>query len=70
MVIIMKKLQTLMLAACLLPGAICMAASSDGYEVVLPPEPPIRWGAIGIAVVFGLVFMVVAFKNAKRTHLD
>lgn len=64
------KLQSLLMLACLIPGAICQAAGTDGYDIIPVNEAATRWGAIGIAIVFLLVVAVIAFKNAKRTHLD
>jgi hypothetical protein len=69
----MKVMRYLVLAACFMPATLCWAAAagSDGYEPILPiPDSPMRWGAVGIGVVFLLIVCAVAFKNAKRTHLD
>ncbi len=69
--IAMKNIIYATIASLLLPAATALAERApDGYEQIPLPDASIRWGAVGFSIVFLLVISAVAFKNAKRTHLD
>ena len=51
--------------------ALAADANGDGYAAVCPPvQPPIDWWTLLYFVVACLGIAVVAFKSARRTHLD
>ena len=56
-------------AAVLGAGASFAHASADGY-LAPPMEPSIDWWVLLYFVVGCAGIAVVAFKSAKRTHLD
>lgn len=68
--IAMKTIRYLALAVSLMPAAMCRAASPDGYDLLPVLDSPMRWGAVGVGLVFLFVISVVGFKQSKRTHLD
>lgn len=44
--------------------------ANDGFAKTPQSESPTPWGAISWSIVLLIGVAVVAFKNAKRTHLD
>ena len=44
--------------------------ANDGYAKTPQSDPPTPWGAISWSIVLLIGVAAVAFKNAKRSHLD
>jgi len=65
----MKATRVITAIACV-AGVAAPALADDGYTKLVPGAKFSPWWCILIIVVAGASIAVVAFKNAKRTHLD
>ena len=54
----------------LVAGAPTLCAATDGFEQKLEEGGPFPWAALLYTAVAVAGIAVVAFKNARRTHLD
>ena len=66
----MIKQTLLSVGMILVAAAEAMAVEADGFAPKANLETSVNWPAILCTAVFLAAVGVVAFKNARRTHLD
>lgn len=65
----MKTTRLITAIACA-AGALSPALAGDGYRKTVPQAESDVWMSVLVVAVAVLATAAVAFKNAKRTHLD